>query len=157
MRFGTFLFSLHCIELLFRPDLIAHQGFVSFIVLTRFPDTHPCGIDIRLCCGQVGFGGCYIRLCNQYPGFGILQCSLGLLNLYAQVTVVDEQERIALVYELIVLELHLIDIPGDTTDHGTDVTVYLGIVGVFVMTSIGELGISPCRDRHNYQGQDNRK
>ena len=58
------------------------------------------------------------------------------------------RERIALVYELIVLELHLIDIPGDTTDHGTYVTVYLGIVGVFVMTSIGELGISPCRDRH---------
>ena len=85
---------------------------------------------------------------------GLLIVGFGLHHLEPVFRTLDDDERVALVHELEIVEAYFLDISLHSRIDGDDVAPYLGIVGVFDPSEMDKPGADPAQPDENDGNHD---
>ena len=131
-----------------RHSLFGKQLLVTLVILLGILQQHLYLLDTGIRHGQVVVGRRYGRTHGAAAGQRILVIGLGLSHPQAELGILDEQQRVALVHRLILLEINLLDKALQPAVYRHDVLTYLRIVGILDPPQMDESRADPYKTYH---------
>ena len=130
-RLAGFVCRLHIIELLTGDRFLLQQLLVTLVVALGILHLHTRLLDTRIVHPQVVLCGSDAHAGSLLTRQRVGKIGLRLSQSQLELAVLDDDQRIALVYRLILFETNLLDESLHTRIHGRDMLFHLSIVGIF--------------------------
>ena len=142
--FGCKVGGVDVVGLLLRHALLGQQLLESCILALGVVHGGAQLVDGGVCHADVARRGGHTRRGGAAAGLGIGQPSLGLRHCQAELGILDDDERVALMHGLELVEAYLADEARHTSVDGCDVLAHMGIVGPLHVSEVCEV--------HDYYG-----
>ena len=130
---------VYLVILLRRDRVVLQQLGIAFLLATGVVQLHPCLLYARVSHTNALVGSLHARGSHLLASQGIGQVGLSLGQAQAKLAILDDDQRVAFVHLLKLLETYLLDETRDTRVDRRDLSLHGGIVRKFPVTKMDEV------------------